>query len=70
MLRVFMLNHDEDYDYKGEIIRLCAGDTFTGGMICRYPGARDYSVVRDHKRIWFDKDVVENSPNKFSELFA
>lgn len=69
-LRVFMLNHDEDYDYQGETIHLSIGDTFTGGKACNYPGARDYSVVRDQKRIWFAKDVVENSPERFSELFT
>jgi hypothetical protein len=69
-MKVYALINDEKYDHKGTIIQLYAGDTFHGGALSSYPGARDYHVIRNHKRIWFAKHEVENDNARFRQLFA
>jgi hypothetical protein len=69
-IKIYALLNDEEYDWKGMKIYLHAGDTFYGGMICPYPGAKDYQVIRNHRRIWFPKDEVENNTSRFKQVFA
>lgn len=70
-LKVYELRHNEEYRWKDEIIQLSAGDTFTGGeMQNGFPASLDYSVVRNHKRIWFKKDDVELDRKRFRRLFV
>ena len=69
MIKIYELINDEEYDWKGEKIQLYSGDTFHGGKVCAYPGAKDYHVIRNHKRIWFPKSEVENNTTRFKQVF-
>ena len=68
-IKIYALLNDEEYDWKGQKIQLHAGDTFHGGMFCSFPGAYDYSVIRDGRRIWFPKSEVESNTSRFEQAF-